>query len=114
MDGSAVGGAKGSILRNIYRIQPNRYDAALKMYNEQGEKLVVSVVQHEKSSVYTIKSTSVVNQNFVVKITEGKHAPLARDKLNRFSIKCSCEDFSFRALRSCKHGLYAMILKLYK
>ena len=106
--------AINKIYSSIQRIQPNRFESAKNMFERFGDMLLVSVSKTDNQSVFTIKSVSDENQCYIVKITEGRVNPLARNKLNRFEFSCDCEDFSHRALKSCKHGLYAMILKFSK
>ena len=53
---------------------------------------------------FTLKS-----ERFNMTITEGKHNKLSRCQFNRFRVSCT---FSHRSLKACKHGLYAMMVKI--
>ena len=49
------------------------------------------------------------SERFNMTITEGKHNKLSRCQFNRFRVSCT---FSHRSLKACKHGLYAMMVKI--
>ena len=97
-------------LKDISKLMPTRYSAALAMSQQYGDAFILASSIKGNVSEFSIKGKS--NSIYSVKITEGNHSRLSRDRLNRFRINCSCPDFSNRKLRSCKHGQYCLIRKL--
>ena len=115
IDTRGVGSVSKSALRNIELLQPNRYESGCKMFDDYSERLIVSVVHEGNCSVFKVKSVAGKGRTiYTVTINKGRHSVLSRNKLNRFEISCTCDDFQQRNLRSCKHGIYVMLVKFSK